>query len=320
MADIQTEQLQQTQASADNPEVQSSTEGEALEAVFHLFPKLALELRRMIWRKTLTPRVVEIVCDLGNHENQQENTEQLNVEVEGAEPDEVDQEGADQNNDWLADLDVLATAPRRVRGFYTYCALPVALGVCQESRNAVIDSYPMCFGSTIDPAAIRFNFDLDTLFVGHDMGCELFSPNFVLTQHEKDNLQHFVVAKIGMDEMWNTYAADGDSWDKLEGVINSFTKLKTLAISDSVFMQISEADDAEKNEEICDEFGNDLGKQVEFFDEFPQELLDRPDLEIQDDPEVSPPRYDHRAKVVHWEEKRAKFVWHWTRHPHKTWI
>ncbi len=50
-------------------------------------------------------------------------------------------------------------------GFSSNVAHPIALEVCHESRNAVINNYPLCFGSIFHPAKIRFNFATDVLYV-----------------------------------------------------------------------------------------------------------------------------------------------------------
>jgi hypothetical protein len=84
---------------------------------FTLFTSLPPEIRFMIWRLSLSPRIVEILasdcCD----------------------------------------------------GFYSHAALPAALHVCRESRQAVEALYPSCFGSFLQPETVRFNFDLDILYL-----------------------------------------------------------------------------------------------------------------------------------------------------------
>ena len=83
---------------------------------FTLFTSLPPEIRFIIWRLSLSARIVEILssdcCD----------------------------------------------------GLYTHAALPAALHVCRESRQAVEALYPSCFGSFLQPETVRFNFDLDILY------------------------------------------------------------------------------------------------------------------------------------------------------------
>jgi hypothetical protein len=50
-------------------------------------------------------------------------------------------------------------------GFCSQAALPVALHISRESRQAVKTFYPSCFGSFLQPARIRFNFDLYILYL-----------------------------------------------------------------------------------------------------------------------------------------------------------
>jgi hypothetical protein len=84
---------------------------------FTLFMSLPPEIRFMIWRLSLSPRVVEILAS-----------------------------------------DICT-------GFYSQAALPAALHVCRESRQAVEALYPSCFGSFLQPERVRFNFDLDILYL-----------------------------------------------------------------------------------------------------------------------------------------------------------
>lgn len=50
-------------------------------------------------------------------------------------------------------------------GFYSRATLPVALQVCQESKRAVEHLYPAFFGSFLQPESIRFNVNLDILYL-----------------------------------------------------------------------------------------------------------------------------------------------------------
>ena len=58
---------------------------------------------------------------------------------------------------------------QEARGFYTRVGTPVALRVCRDSRNAVILSYPVCFGNILFEPRTAFNFSLDTLFIGNSI-------------------------------------------------------------------------------------------------------------------------------------------------------
>lgn len=97
---------------------------------FTLFTSLPPEIRVIIWRLSLSTRIVEILAS-----------------------------------------NICTT------GFYSQAALPVALHVTRESRQAVEAFYPSCFGSFLQPERVRFNFDLDILYL--DMS------------QEEDGLRHF---------------------------------------------------------------------------------------------------------------------------------
>jgi hypothetical protein len=94
-----------------------------------LFTSLPPEIRFIIWRLSLSPRVVEILA---------------------------------------SDIST---------GFYSQAAPPAALHVCRESRQAVEALYPICFGSFLQPERVRFNFDLDILYLD--------------TSQEEEGLRHF---------------------------------------------------------------------------------------------------------------------------------
>ncbi|KAF8859518.1 hypothetical protein BDZ45DRAFT_782586 [Acephala macrosclerotiorum] len=98
---------------------------------FTLCPRLPIELRTMIWKQTLEPRVIEIKKFV------------------------VDCSGASQSYE-------------EERGFYNREAVPSVLQVCQESRRAIIAMYPLSFGSMWYTSNIRFNFELDTLYFGFE--------------------------------------------------------------------------------------------------------------------------------------------------------
>jgi hypothetical protein len=71
----------------------------------------------------------------------------------------------------------LTTEPRVIElihipgtGFATKAPPPVALAICQESRNEVIRRYPKCFGTKYNPSHIRFNWEKDILYLGPEAG------------------------------------------------------------------------------------------------------------------------------------------------------
>ncbi|TEY43616.1 hypothetical protein BOTCAL_0367g00040 [Botryotinia calthae] len=49
--------------------------------------------------------------------------------------------------------------------FYSTAPLPIVMTVCKDSERAVQSLYPQCFGGWLGPAKIRFNFNIDTLYL-----------------------------------------------------------------------------------------------------------------------------------------------------------
>jgi hypothetical protein len=69
-------------------------------------------------------------------------------------------------------------------GFSSLSSVPMALRVCKESRDTVIHSYPLCFGSIFYPPKIRFNFTLDTLYIDNKIEEDI--PHFFSTLRERE--------------------------------------------------------------------------------------------------------------------------------------
>jgi hypothetical protein len=72
-------------------------------------------------------------------------------------------------------------------GYATKTPPPVALAICQESRNEVICRYPKCFGTYYNPSHIRFNWEIDILYLGPEAG-ENAAAALLDRMHEKDYL------------------------------------------------------------------------------------------------------------------------------------
>ncbi|PMD23247.1 hypothetical protein NA56DRAFT_65113 [Hyaloscypha hepaticicola] len=88
----------------------------------------------------------------------------------------------------------LTTEPRVIElihipwnGFTTKTPPPVALAICQESRNEVIRRYPKCFGTYYNPSNIRFNWEIDILYLGPE-AVENAAAALLDRMHEKDYL------------------------------------------------------------------------------------------------------------------------------------
>ncbi|KAF8851885.1 hypothetical protein BDZ45DRAFT_678792 [Acephala macrosclerotiorum] len=147
---------------------------------FTLFTNLPYELRFIIWRLSLSPRVVEI------------------IESE------------------------LRT------GFYSQAAPPTALHVCRESRQAVEALYPSCFGSFLQPERVRFNFDLDVLYLDISQEEEAL-PHLlgILKENELTRLKNFAI-----DETYLNLGIIGPHLAKLalQQALKAMTNLKEMIV------------------------------------------------------------------------------------------
>jgi hypothetical protein len=147
---------------------------------FTLFTSLPPEIRIIIWRLSLSPRVIEILTS-----------------------------------------DICT-------GFYSQAALPVALHVCQESRQAVEALYPCCFGSFLQPERIRFNFDLDILYLDISQEEEGLHHFFgVLKETELTRLKYVAIDEAylfnGLVDLHSTIAG-------LKRALKAMTGLKEIIV------------------------------------------------------------------------------------------
>ena len=219
---------------------------------FSLFPKLPIEIRQIIWRLTLRPRVVEVL------------------------------------HEYFDDC------------FHSRAKLPIALVVCQDSRNAVISSYPVSFGSALKIPQIRFNFSLDTLY----FDC-LFSDHFfhfldILTPKNLSELRYIAVCE-GSGFHPDDYRQHEEFWYALEQHLDALTGLKELLVVTQIGFAIKS--------NTGEEFRTDLDKPLEFFDDIPLELRRRRDIKLRKG-------YKKESYLIEdWEQHRVmpKLVWGWRR-------
>lgn len=155
---------------------------------FTLFTSLPPEIRFMIWRLSLSTRVVEILAS-----------------------------------------DICTT------GFYSQAALPVALHVSRESRQAVEAFYPSCFGSFLQPERVRFNFDLDILYL--DMSQEeegLYHLFGILKEIELARLKYIAIDEgyLG-DSIFDLHLVKAG----LKRALKAMTSLKEMIVVRDITIQ-----------------------------------------------------------------------------------
>ena len=113
-------------------------------------------------------------------------------------------------------------------GFYSQAELPVALRVCQESRNVVKGLYPRCFGWFLQPERILFNFNLDTLYLPVSPAEEELRRLFgVLKASELNHIQSIAIHEK------NFTASSADPYQAIVGlnrVLRAMPHLKEITI------------------------------------------------------------------------------------------
>lgn len=148
---------------------------------FFYFMSLPPEIRFIIWRFSLLPRIVEII-----------------------------------------------TSENCTTGFFSQAALPAVLHTCRESRQAVEMLYPYCFGSFLQPERVRFNFDLDILYLDISQEEEgLFRLFGILKETELTRLKYVAIEDTYLHDVMNNHHL---TIEGLKRALIAMTDLKELTI------------------------------------------------------------------------------------------
>lgn len=230
---------------------------------FYPFKRLPIELRCMVWRASLRPRVVRLTEILSTDEGFDGNgyvnkeTDEHSIEAmarlsirrtrEKAIKAylELDHDNAsEQADDRLSRLRT-NLRPRRLvqrRCFlrnqhrqhknvlcnrchtFIQTILPAALYACRESREAVLPLYPLCFASATHPRSTRFNLSLDILCITRMSIEEIADLLGALRPMEMSRLSN-----LAIEERWAMphNAQYREAWVKL---VNKLTGLKNILV------------------------------------------------------------------------------------------
>lgn len=177
--------------------------------IFYPFKRLPPEIRQTIWRLTLQPRVVEVLWKEKEADAAGNDAFQTIVGNEGS-----------RVNTGASNTGGSHTGIR----FFSYTALPVALGACPDSRDAVLSFYPLCFASNTQEAAVRFNFSIDTLFL--DVGINPYLTQFLdrLSQYELSKLRSLYLSEYVGFKYGYSYPNHGWTGDTDREIWRSFWK------------------------------------------------------------------------------------------------
>ncbi|KAF8856675.1 hypothetical protein BDZ45DRAFT_691529 [Acephala macrosclerotiorum] len=116
-------------------------------------------------------------------------------------------------------------------GFHIRVRTPAALEVNQDSRQAVLPSYELCFGSRWYVPRTRFNFRLDTLYTNHDMGKALPWSFNSLTDNEAAKLRYLAFDISLWDVVGDSVVNEVGFKNNLRRSIKSLKGLEELFIS-----------------------------------------------------------------------------------------
>jgi len=251
---------------------------------FYPFKRLPTELRQMIWRLTLEPRIVEVLCTegdfyCGNLDNSEPHTHD--------EPRGDIGEGYDGENCHTDE-----------GKFCSLAQLPAALRVCHDSRNAVIIFYPHAFGGKSGRSKVRFNFALDTLYL--DEMCDACTLRLLqdVSETELSRLKSIAIFETsGYGHDGRYFDSPDKWWSSVKSAIERFLNHEEIVIVRDVFSEAVRR----LNSFWC------LRKQMEFFEEFPNEALQN--LEVYGWDVLSNPV----DIPIDWVSPKMKVVWGWRR-------
>ncbi|PVH84710.1 hypothetical protein DL98DRAFT_610126 [Cadophora sp. DSE1049] len=117
-------------------------------------------------------------------------------------------------------------------GFYSQAELPVALHVCQESRDEVKRHYSTCFGSFLQPERILFNYDIDVLYLDIALEEDCLHRLFgVLKQDELSRLKHVAIDEAYLDlEEQGQVIGHGSTTAGLRKALKAMKNLKEIIV------------------------------------------------------------------------------------------
>ncbi|CZR58665.1 uncharacterized protein PAC_08557 [Phialocephala subalpina] len=276
---------------------------------FYPFKRLPIELRQMIWRLTLEPRVVEVRWTSTRTISNKVH-DPLDIELHFIETDH------DPNE--LMSLD----PANEIRYYSTSNAkLPINFRVCRDSRHAVDALYPLCFASKSHSAGVRFNLSLDTLFFDEFFDQRVYSTPYNriyspsdkrlfgffenLSPTEKAKLANIAFADEAGDGVLEDDSWSHKYWEELGTWIGKLTGLKSiLTVHDIASALEAIADDSDhERPDRADSldlaargyryYGKD--RYVKFLDDFPDELVERFQISAEEFPILGGDS-DHRGR------------------------
>ncbi|KAE8443890.1 hypothetical protein EG329_001299 [Mollisiaceae sp. DMI_Dod_QoI] len=265
---------------------------------FHPFKQLPVEIRHMIWRKTLQPRIVEmrwksIPAEVSRHIATERN------------PDRV-----------------AALSGTHGICYYSPAPLPVALLVCRDSRNAVDALYPLCFATATSGPATRFNMSIDILYLDYFFD-ELWhgsynKPVFTflesLSPMEATRLENIALGQI----LGYPLGPPKEYWTKLGRSIERFTGLVNILTVHDLSSPLSriacycEDDMPRLGEllwEVVDAYslhdGSKIDRCVEFYNdlEFPDEVIQQLCCVVDKSANLIASYEPHRRELGDWLRK-----------------
>ncbi|KAE8443891.1 hypothetical protein EG329_001300 [Mollisiaceae sp. DMI_Dod_QoI] len=225
---------------------------------FYPFKRLPTELRHMIWRITLEPRVVEVLE--GDCREYQDKC-----------------------------------VRKYENHYYTRAKLPIALAVSRDSRDALLPLYPLCFGSYSAGSQIRFNFSLDTLYIDEKMERYFFHFLERFTSKDLAKVEKLAIAdRIGIESRhtytWEEYEQSmvgmismigiqrpdpyQGYWETMGESINKLTELKEIFIVNDAmrYLDVKTLSSIENTDYQLMRQCNPKKRGIEIFEEFPKDL------------------------------------------------
>lgn len=180
--------------------------------------------------------------------------------------------------------------------FYSIAPLPAAFYVSQESREAVIKRYTLCFASESSPAAIYFNFEIGTLFLDrhfHAVGTRFLG---CLSDVERQGITRLAVDETVLDSKGLIEGPDvgKDELAVFRVQLLTLPMVTELTFTAAVGKALKEGNDGKpKNAEEGKDFGFALdnfffddSRWAEMYTVFPAEIMDMEEVGFDELPNI----------------------------------
>jgi len=193
------------------------------------------------------------------------------------------------------------------RGCWSPVQTPVALRLCNDSRNAVRSLYPLCFGSVLHEPTTVFNFSLDILFFDWTLQSRVSQRLASMTEHEFSHLRSIAFDHLINEAFDTDYACENSVFELFKKAA-----IRMPALEEFLVYNIGDGS-------LVDWYGHGFRSghgPLELFDEFQyewQQYMYREEIHMDDENGMSEcqelPNSDHLTEDLGAPKSRSVSGW-----------